>query len=135
MSDLAVELIKRHEGLRLSPYTCSAGYLTIGYGRNLERGDGISEAEAELMLQNDLKETYADLDKFVWYRNATPNRRAALCDLRFQLGPNRFRGFKRFIAAMANDDWALAKVELLDSLYAEQVPNRANTIADMIEAG
>ncbi|HOE90389.1 MAG TPA: lysozyme, partial [Candidatus Cloacimonadota bacterium] len=29
-------MLKKHEGLVLKPYKCSAGKLTIGYGRNLE---------------------------------------------------------------------------------------------------
>jgi len=133
--DLALELIKRHEGLRLKPYRCSAGKLTIGYGRNLERGEGISEREAEELLRNDILEVCQDLEGYSWYRSATQNRRAALVDLRFELGAGRFRGFKKFIAAMAARDYLLAKVELLDSRYAVQVPNRANEIANMIEAG
>jgi len=30
------EQLVRHEGLRLKPYRCTAGKLTIGYGRNLD---------------------------------------------------------------------------------------------------
>jgi len=30
------DLIKKHEGLRLTPYRCSAGYRTIGWGHNLD---------------------------------------------------------------------------------------------------
>ena len=30
------EQLLRHEGLRLKPYRCTAGKLTIGIGRNLE---------------------------------------------------------------------------------------------------
>ncbi|WP_413910534.1 glycoside hydrolase family protein [Desulfobacula sp.] len=35
MKKIADQLIK-HEGLRLKPYHCPAGKLTIGVGRNLE---------------------------------------------------------------------------------------------------
>ena len=41
MEDTLLERIKkqlvRHEGLRLKPYRCTAGKLTIGYGRNLDK--------------------------------------------------------------------------------------------------
>ncbi|MCP4280350.1 MAG: lysozyme, partial [Alteromonas sp.] len=30
------QLIAQHEGLRLKPYKCTAGKITIGYGRNLD---------------------------------------------------------------------------------------------------
>lgn len=32
----AVQRLCLHEGIRLQPYRCPAGYLTIGVGRNLE---------------------------------------------------------------------------------------------------
>ena len=58
-----------HEGIRLKPYRCSAGYLTIGVGRNLETnplsaeekekvGDvnnGITKDAAFYLLRNDIK--------------------------------------------------------------------------------
>ena len=39
-----------HEGLRLKPYRCTAGKLTIGVGRNLET-KGLSEEEALFYLE------------------------------------------------------------------------------------
>ena len=41
--------VKMHEGLRLKPYRCTSGKLTIGYGRNIE-DNGITEAEASFLL-------------------------------------------------------------------------------------
>jgi len=57
---LARGLLQSDEGLRLKPYHCTAGKLTIGYGRNLE-DRGITEAEAEYLLENDVSEIYEDL--------------------------------------------------------------------------
>ena len=48
-----IEQLQRHEGLRLKPYRCSADKLSIGYGRNLD-DVGISEAEANMILANDI---------------------------------------------------------------------------------
>ena len=53
MQKITDQLI-RHEGLRLTPYRCPAGRLTIGVGRNLEE-KGISEQEAMVLLENDNK--------------------------------------------------------------------------------
>jgi lysozyme len=41
--------IMQEEGLRLHPYTCPEGYLSIGYGRNLQTV-GVSKDEAEMLL-------------------------------------------------------------------------------------
>lgn len=37
LMDRIKEQLVRHEGLRLRPYRCTAGKLTIGIGRNLVR--------------------------------------------------------------------------------------------------
>ena len=43
------------EGLCLRPYRDTEGKLTIGVGRNLERGGGgISEEEADYLIENDI---------------------------------------------------------------------------------
>jgi len=48
------EQLTRHEGLRLKPYADTVGKLTIGVGRNLD-DVGITEDEALMMLENDIK--------------------------------------------------------------------------------
>lgn len=53
-----IEELKRHEGLRLKPYKCSANSWTIGFGRNLE-SVGISGEEALMMLKNDIQRSPA----------------------------------------------------------------------------
>ena len=42
-----------HEGLKLTPYRCTADKLTIGVGRNLD-DVGITQDEAEYLLDNDI---------------------------------------------------------------------------------
>ena len=39
----AVQRLCHHEGIRLQPYRCPAGYLTIGVGRNLETNPPTAE--------------------------------------------------------------------------------------------
>ena len=49
------EQLLRHEGLRLKPYHCAAGKLTIGIGRNLD-DRGISQKEAYAVLERDIQD-------------------------------------------------------------------------------
>jgi lysozyme len=64
-----IDLLKKHEGLRLKPYRCSADKLTIGYGRNLD-DVGISEEEAEMLLLNDLLTANIEVEnRFVWFED------------------------------------------------------------------
>jgi lysozyme len=57
-----IEQLRRDEGVRLHPYTDTVGKLTIGVGRNLA-DMGISDAEATVLLQNDIDRTTVELNK------------------------------------------------------------------------
>lgn len=48
------EQLVRHEGVRLKPYRCTVGKLTIGIGRNLD-DCGITQTEAYVLLENDIQ--------------------------------------------------------------------------------
>ena len=122
MDKLVKQLIK-HEGEVLTAYKCPAGYITVGVGRNLE-GKGITKAESRMLLMNDVGECEADLIRIFgaggWERMSS-NRRIALIDMRFNLGPGRFRSFRRMIQAIRAEDWAWAGKEAMDSRWAVQV--------------
>jgi lysozyme len=131
------EQLIRHEGLRLRPYRCPAGKLTIGVGRNLE-DCGISRDEAMLLLTNDIREAADDVVNIigmgVWDR-LTDARQRVLVDMRFNLGPGGFRGFKRMIQAVRDQRWEDAANEMIDSNWARQVTSRANRLAAMMREG
>ena len=56
------EQLKKHEGIKLKPYTDTVGKLTLGIGRNLE-DKGITEQEALFMLNNDVDYFYGKLSQ------------------------------------------------------------------------
>ena len=54
MSKLSDQL-RIHEGVRKHVYLCSAGYETIGVGRNIaDSGLGLSDDEIDYLLENDI---------------------------------------------------------------------------------
>ena len=76
-------IIKKHEGLRLRPYKCTAGKLTIGYGRNLE-DRGITALEAEYLLEGDLAQVLGDLHFALSYWDELSEvRQVVLIDMSF----------------------------------------------------
>jgi lysozyme len=129
-----ISMLKRHEGRRLKPYLCTADKLTIGYGRNLD-DMGISEDEALYLLQNDIDACYSELNVFNWFQELDQVRQEALVDMRFNLGLPRFLSFKKMIARLIAKEYSQAAEEIINSLYAKQVGDRANEIAYMIERG
>ena len=129
-----VELIQRHEGLRLKPYKCTAGKLTIGFGRNLE-DVGITVEEATQMLQHDIAECIRQLETIDGFSVLDEVRRAVLIDMTFNLGFAGILAFKNMWRAVENRDYDKAAAEMLDSKWARQVGQRALRLSTMMQTG
>jgi lysozyme len=127
--------IKRHEGVRLKPYTDTVGKVTIGVGRNLT-DVGISESEAETMLANDLERAVKAARAVVYsYEKLGEVRQEALVNMAFNLGRQGLAGFRKAIMALGEEDFARASDEFLDSKWASQVGPRAQELAQRIRTG
>lgn len=124
----------RHEALRLKPYEDSEGILTIGVGRNLE-DVGLSRDEVLYMLDNDIKSTLAECQRFSWFDGLSQERKDVVANMMFNLGWNRFNGFKKTIAAIEAGDYNTAAVEMLDSKWARQVKGRAVELSRRMARG
>ena len=124
----------RHEGLHLKPYKCPAGKLTIGFGRNLD-DVGITKDEAAAMLSTDVGRVVADLrDMFSEFDEFEEDRQHALMDMRYNLGPGRFRTFEKMIEAVRIGAWSTAAEEALDSKWAKQVGSRAQVVSALLRS-
>ena len=123
--DKVVDMLKRHEGLKIFPYYCSQNKLTLGIGRNLE-DKGISKDEAYYLLNNDIKQVQEQLTKNwgVW-RTFPEKARLVGIDMCFQMGITGFMSFKETRKLMELGKWLEASEEVLRSRYAIQTPNRA----------
>lgn len=134
--DLLRQELINDEGIRYKPYKDSAipPRLTIGVGRNLD-DKGLSGDEIQFLLANDIEEVEKDLQTFPWWSSLDSVRQVALANMRFQLGPNRFRGFKNMLAAVSVGNFDEAAKQTLDSDYAKQVPRRAAKVAYQLRTG
>jgi len=126
----------RHEGIRLKPYRCTAGKLTIGIGRNLD-DCGIFQKEAYAMLERDI------LDCEQWlideipeiYNNLDEVRQSVLLNMCFNLGIKGLLKFKNTLAFIAAGDWERAANNMLASKWAKQVGRRAIELSKMMRKG
>tara|TARA_S200002703_G_scaffold94745_2_gene81792 strand:+ start:571 stop:1056 length:486 start_codon:yes stop_codon:yes gene_type:complete len=155
-SEVFVNKLIAHEGLRLAVYEDSLGIDTIGIGRNLVgRGitdeeldwmdipnmdaiyeHGITEADAMYLAKNDIAivedelcrahECVADLDAV---------RQLVVMDMAFNMGVPRLCKFKKMWAAIHEGDFATASVEMLDSRWAKQVKGRAIKLSEAMKSG
>jgi lysozyme len=57
---------------------------------------------------------------------------AALINMRFQMGPGGFRGFRKMVAALRRFDFKTAADEAMDSNWYKQTPSRAMRVVDLI---
>ena len=128
------KMLIRHEALRLKPYKDSVGKLTIGVGRNLD-DRGITEAEAMLLLSNDIGDALADAKKFSWFGQLDSARQDVIVNMVFNLGLTRFSGFKKMIAALEHGNYPEAADQMLDSKWARQVGLRASELSQMMREG
>ena len=125
----------RHEGLRLKPYTCTANKLTIGVGRNIQ-DNGITEAEAMVLLENDIDSVARDLTRALpWWQQLDDVRREVLANMVFNMGIGTVLTFKNTLAAIQAGDYKRAASLMLQSKWATQVGNRARELATQMESG
>ena len=133
--ELLIKQLQKHEGLRLKPYKCSAGKLTIGYGRNLE-DRGIDKAEACMLLANDIHQCINQVqDRIPCFPKLNDVRQNVLINMAFNLGIAGLLKFRKFLSALERKDFEDASVEMLDSRWSRQVGIRATELSEQIRTG
>jgi lysozyme len=128
-----LERIKHHEGFRSRCYRCTENVLTIGYGfaiKDLE----LDEEIAELILVRKLDKLMNRIQKkFHWWRTAEEEAKNVVVEMCYQLGVSGFSKFKKTIDYLEKKQYAKASVEMLDSRWAKQTPNRAIELSNIIK--
>ena len=142
MEDL-IEMLKRHEGEVVTNgrhliYKCSAGYWTLGIGRNVDvnGGLGLSDDEVDYLLENDIARVIKELSlAYSWFNDLDDVRRDAMIDISFNLGATKLRKFILALDAMEKADYTTASKEFLDSDWSRTVKGRSIELASMIATG
>ena len=135
LTEELIEEIKREEGFVPIVYLDGKGKKTIGYGTLLE--DGISEAEAEMLLRHRLALMAEELERSrvgEVYANLKADARRALLDMAYNMGVPGLLGFRKMWAALAEGDYERAAEEALDSVYARDLPARAGRVAERMRS-
>lgn len=130
----AAKLLKVHEGWRDKVYRCSADKLTIGYGFNLD-DNPLPKHIGEQLLEHKMNDCLRCLRKYEWYDTLDLVRRVVVIDMMYNLGPIRFSQFKKFIAALKDEDYNKAALEMEDSRWYNQVGIRARRLVRMMKTG
>ena len=133
----AKSLIMKHEGVRLDEYKDSLGLPTIGVG-HLNTGENFVGKSLTMPQVTELFnidfEKHADIaEKIPNFSSLTDEGKIAMYDVTFNIpavtDPKKWPNFND---AMKDKDFTRAASELLDSNYAKQVGQRAQTVAGLL---
>jgi lysozyme len=141
-------MLRRHEGLRLTPYYCSKNHKTVGYGWNLDNAlpsdiasylrihGSITEPMAERLLNISITTATDDCRAiFPGFDDFTEARRFALIDFVFNVGAGTAVTFRKMRAAIEAGNWGRAADEMIDSDWFSQVGVRGPEIVGMVRVG
>ena len=143
--DVVVSRLKTEEGFRSHQYNDSEGNPTIGYGTLLpllpheieHLGDdrdlarvGITAAEAEWFLRGRLERNAKGfIDRWPPYESQPFAVQVVLIDATYQLGAEGLLRLDDMLGFLAAGDYAAAAEDVLQTLWAEQTPARADSAA------
>ena len=131
------EKIKIHEGFRDTIYLDTLHKKTIGYGHlivhedNFVEGKPYPKEELEALFDKDFEKGWELMIRFCSVNNLNVSEEAqeVLCEMIFQMGYSGVGKFKNMIKALQNKEYKVASIEMLDSRWAKQTPNRANELS------
>ena len=130
-----LEELMLDEGVIHEIYNDHLGSPTFGVGHLITEkdeehgkplGTPVSEERVTECLNADVDIVCAELDKNMeWWRGLNDTRQRVMANMCFNLGYPRLSKFKKFLAAVQEEDWETAAVEMMDSKWATQVGDRA----------
>ena len=135
--DRLLQSVKKHEGYRNKGYKDTLGKRTVGVGQLCAEDfweDNKEYSEEMLMniLKDDLKNAIEGAERLLKdCRILDSLAKEIIIEMVFQLGETGVSKFKNMIKALEKGpDYQTAAVEMLDSRWAKQTPNRAKEMSD-----
>ena len=138
--------VKKHEGYRNKVYLDTLGKRTVGVGHLCveEFWEDDKEYEEKFLmdileadLQNAIKgaEDLIDNCPSGGKANISDDAKIIIIEMVFQLGKSGVSKFRNMWKALQQDppDYKEAAVQMLDSRWAKQTPNRANDMANLMK--
>ncbi len=125
--------IKKEEGFRMEVYKDTLGFETGGYGHKMIEGEDTPTDMAgwEKLFERDFARAMTGAeDVLMLCPNVHDTARHIVVEMCYQMGAYGVSKFKGMLKALQDDDYKTASVEMLDSLWAKQTPNRANRMSE-----
>ena len=134
------ERIKEHEGFRDTVYLDTLGKRTVGYGHlcvedHWEDGKKYDKEYLDEIFDKDFQNAADQCEDLCNdYELELPETITdVLIEMIFQLGIGNVMKFKKMIAALQEQDFETASLEMLDSRWATQTPSRAEKLSLIVK--
>ena len=125
--------IKESEGFRSTVYKCTAGHDTIGYGFAI-KDLHLTKDDCDIILERKIAELKIRVNnKFPFLADLPEEVQDVVIECCYQLGVSGFSNFKKTIEYLMQKDFESAGIEMLDSRWAKQTPNRAKKLSDIVK--
>jgi lysozyme len=141
--DKLQEELTEDEGCKYEIYNDHLGYATFGIGHLVtdsdleygqEIGTEVSKERVDECFKADIEITIEDCNILYSNFNDIPEEaQLILANMMFNLGRPRLSKFLKLKAAVDDEDWMEASVQMMDSKWAKQVPNRAKRLCERME--
>jgi GH24 family phage-related lysozyme (muramidase) len=139
-----LEILKKQltedEGCKYEIYLDHLGYKTFGIGHlckatdsenDLEVGSEVSKERVDECFLNDIDKVIEDCTILYDDFYTLPDEaQLIIANMMFNLGRPRLTNFIRMRKAINEGNFAEAKIQMLDSKWAKQVPNRAERLSE-----
>ena len=123
--------IKKHEGYSKTAYSDTLGKLTIGIGFLVEALE-LDEDICDMILERKLITNECILQrKLKWYDDQPQEIKNILQNMFYQLHYKLF-DFKKTLSYIKSGKYTAGSIEMLDSLWAKQAPNRAKELSERL---
>ena len=137
--DKLLESVKKHEGYKNHVYLDTLGKRTVGVGHLCVEDFWEDDKEYEedfLMdiLKKDLQQAIRQTNSMCEGLKISEDAKIIIIEMIFQLGGTGVSKFRKMWQALQQDppDYAEASVQMLDSRWAKQTPNRAKEMARLM---
>ncbi len=128
-----------NEGIRKTAYKDTLNNWTIGVGHLIRLPDEeylldkeLTDLEVDQIFITDLNQAIDDARKFIDADSIPDEAFEVVVDMAFNLGLPKLMAFQNFQQALRDKDFVKASFEMLDSLWAKQLPNRSKRLAKIM---
>tara|TARA_Y100000401_G_C8244263_1_gene184686 strand:+ start:272 stop:724 length:453 start_codon:yes stop_codon:yes gene_type:complete len=139
-----LEILKKEltedEGCKNEIYLDHLGYKTFGIGHLVKAKDPENDMDVGTPVSDQrVAECFAeDIDKVIEdciilyddFYTLPDEVQLIIANMMFNLGRPRLTAFRKMKAAVDDHNWIEAAIQMEDSKWAKQVPNRANRLCD-----